>query len=126
MPIFGFPAPAFVIEGDPEAVRDTGRAYGRPDPGGRDPPHLEVAHGAFASLAGASDDDGGLQDAWDDQLAAVAGLFSDGIGWLGEIPAGEMIGAGVILWGAGDTLDTTVDWAEGGISACGDGGGAVV
>lgn len=36
-----------------------------------------------------------------------------GIGWLGEIPAGAVLGAGMVLWGAGDTLDTTVDWAEG-------------
>ena len=267
MPTFSFPAASFVIEGDPGAVRETGRAYGRfattageaaaglraLDSGswvGSEgdlfrarvdgiPPPLDVANGAFAqvaraldgfadvlasaqgrmagvradaehafsALAGAGDGagPGGLQDAWDDQLAAaaglrsqvveaaqqaaasvraagrvsptaglgwlanhwedgqrwlsarvddlkdfvaehagvlrtlakglrwagmalvaigavvavvsfVAGLFTDGIGWLGEIPAGTLIGAGLVLWGAGDTLDTTVDWAEGRIS----------
>jgi hypothetical protein len=45
----------------------------------------------------------------------AAGVFSFGIGWLGEIPAGAVLGTGMILWGAGDALDTTVDWAEGGI-----------
>jgi hypothetical protein len=266
MPTFSFPAASFVIEGDPGAVRETARAYGRfattageaaaglraLDSGswvgsegdlfrarvGGIPPPLDVANGAFAqvaraldgfadvlasaqgrmagvradaehafsALAGAGDGagPGGLQDAWDDQLAAaglrsqvveaaqqaaasvraagrvsptaglgwlanhwedgqrwlsarvddlkdfvaehagvlrtlakglrwagmalvaigavvavvsfVAGLFTDGIGWLGEIPAGTLIGAGLVLWGAGDTLDTTVDWAEGRIS----------
>ena len=267
MPTFSFPARAFVIEGDPEAVQESGRAYGRfattageaaadlralnlgswvGSEGdlfrarvGGIPPPLDVANGAFAqvaraldgfadvlasaqgrmagvradaehafsALAGAGDGagPGGLQDAWDDQLAAaaglrsqvveaaqqaaasvraagrvsptaglgwlanhwedgqrwlsarvddlkdfvaehagvlrtlakglrwagmalvaigavvavvsfVAGLFTDGIGWLGEIPAGTLIGAGLVLWGAGDTLDTTVDWAEGRIS----------
>ena len=29
MATFSFPAAAFVVEGDPEAVRDSGRAYGR-------------------------------------------------------------------------------------------------
>jgi hypothetical protein len=29
MPTFSFPARAFIIEGDPEAVRESGRAYGR-------------------------------------------------------------------------------------------------
>lgn len=265
MPTFSFPAASFVIEGDPEAVRETGRAYGRfattageaaaglrtLDSGawvgsegdlfrarvGEIPPPLDVANGAFAQVARALDGfadvlaaaqgrmagvradaehafsalaragagDGGLQDAWDDQLTAaaglrsqvveaaqqaaasiraagrasptagqgwladhwedgqrwlsarlddlkdfvadhagvlrtlakglrwagmalvaigavvaavsfVAGLFTDGIGWLGEVPAGSLIGAGLVLWGAGDTLDTTVDWAEGRIS----------
>ena len=267
MPTFSFPAASFVIEGDPGAVRETARAYGRfattageaaaglraLDSGswvgsegdlfrarvGGIPPPLDVANGAFAqvaraldgfadvlasaqgrmagvradaehafsALAGAGDGagPGGLQDAWDDQLTAaaglrsqvveaaqqaaasvraagrvsptaglgwlanhwedgqrwlsarvddlkdfvaehagvlrtlakglrwagmalvaigavvavvsfVAGLFTDGIGWLGEIPAGTLIGAGLVLWGAGDTLDTTVDWAEGRIS----------
>jgi hypothetical protein len=266
MPTFSFPAASFVIEGDPEAVRETGRAYGRfattageaaaglrtlgsgswvGSEGdlfrarvGEIPPPLDVANGAFAQVARALDGfadvlasaqgrmagvradaehafsalaragdgaGGGLQDAWDDQLTAaaglrgqvveaaqqaaasiraagrasptagqswladhwedgqrwlsarlddlkdfvaehagvlrtlakglrwagmalvavgavvavvsfVAGLFSDGIGWLGEIPAGTLIGAGMVLWGAGDTLDTTVDWAEGRIS----------
>jgi hypothetical protein len=263
MPTFSFPAASFVIEGDPEAVRETGLAYGRfaTTAGeaaaglrtlgsgswvggegdlfrarvGEIPPPLDVANGAFAQVARALDGfadvlasaqgrmagvradaehafsalaragdgaGGGLQDAWDDQLTAaaglrgqvveaaqqaaasiraagrasptagqswladhwedgqrwlsarlddlkdfvaehagvlrtlakglrwagmalvavgavvavvsfVAGLFSDGIGWLGEIPAGTLIGAGMVLWGAGDTLDTTVDWAEG-------------
>ena len=265
MPTFSFPAASFVIEGDPEAVRETGRAYGRfattageaaagvraLDSGawvgsegdlfrarlGEIPPPLDLANGAFAQVARALDGfadvlaaaqgrmagvradaehafsalaragagDGGLQDAWDDQLTAaaglrsqvveaaqqaaasiraagrasptagqswladhwddgqrwlsarvddlkdfvaehagvlrtlakglrwagmalvaigavvaavsfVAGLFTDGIGWLGEVPAGSLIGAGLVLWGAGDTLDTTVDWAEGRIS----------
>jgi hypothetical protein len=265
MSTFDFPAATFVIEGDPEAVRESGRAYGRfattaaeaanglrgLDSGswvgsegdtfrgrlGEIPPHLDVAQGAFAqvareldgfadvlaaaqgrmagvradaeqthdSLAGAGDDDRGLQDAWDGQLAAAAGLraqvleaaqraaagiraagrtsptagrgwladawedskhwlsaraddlrnfvaehagalrtlakvlrwvgmalaaigaavaaisfvagfFSAGTGWLGEVPAGALIGAGMVLWGAGDALDTTVDWAEGRIS----------
>jgi hypothetical protein len=255
-----FPAATFVIEGDPEAVRDSGRAYGRfaatageaatslrgLDSGAwvgsegdlfrarlsEVPPHLDVAHGAFsqvaraldsfadtlaaaqgrmaaaradaeqtlASLAGARADR--LQGTWDEQLAVaagiraqvleaarqtgasiraagrtsptagqgwladswhdvtswvsdpledlkdfvaehasglrllakglrwvgiamvaigaavaaisfVAGYFSLGIGWLGEIPAGALIGVGMALWGAGDTLDTTIDWAEG-------------
>ena len=43
----------------------------------------------------------------------VAGFFSFGVGWLGEIPAGTLIATGMLLWGAGDALDTTVDWAEG-------------
>jgi hypothetical protein len=46
-------------------------------------------------------------------ISFVAGYFSLGIGWLGEIPAGALIGVGMALWGAGDTLDTTIDWAEG-------------
>jgi hypothetical protein len=266
MSTFDFPAATFVIEGDPEAVRDSGRAYGRfattaaeaanglrgLDSGswvgsegdsfrgrvGELCPHLEAAQGAFAQvaraldgfaevlgaaqgrmagvraeaaqthawLAGAGgDDDRGLQDAWDGQLAAAAGLraqvleaaqraaagiraagrvsptagrgwlaeawedgrrwlsaraddlrnvvaehagvlrtlakglrwvgmalvvvgaavaaisvvagfFSAGTGWLGEVPAGAMVGGGMVLWGVGDALDTTVDWAEGRIS----------
>jgi hypothetical protein len=265
MSSFDFPAATFVIEGDPEAVRDSGRAYGRfattaaeaanglrgLDSGawvgsegdifrgrvGELPPPLEVAQGAFsqvaraldgfaevlaaaqgrmagvradaegthAALARAGDDDRGLQDAWDDQLAAAAGLrvqvleaaqraaagiraagrtspsagqgwlaeawadgtrwlsaraddlrnvvaehagglrtlakvlrwvgialvavgaavaaisfvagfFSAGTGWLGEVPAGALVGWGLVLWGVGDALDTTVDWAEGKIS----------
>jgi hypothetical protein len=43
----------------------------------------------------------------------VAGFFSFGVGWLGELPAGTLIATGMLLWGAGDALDTTVDWAEG-------------
>jgi hypothetical protein len=39
-------------------------------------------------------------------LSLAAGVFSFGIGWLGEIPAGAVLGAGMVLWGAGDTLDT--------------------
>lgn len=268
MATFGFPAASFVIEGDPEAVRETGRAYGRfattaaevaadlraLDSGSwvgsegdlfrarvaEIPPPLDVANGAFAQVARALEgfadvltvaqgrmagvradaeqahsslarataegsDPGGLKDAWNDQVTTaaalhaqvveaaqraavsiraagrssptagqgwladhwedgqrwlsgrlddlkdfvaehagvlrtlakvlrgvgmalvavgavvaavsfVAGLFTDGIGWLGEIPAGTLIGAGMVLWGAGDTLDTTVDWAEGRIS----------
>jgi type VII secretion system ESX-1 substrate len=46
----------------------------------------------------------------------VAGFFSFGTGWLGEIPAGTLIATGMVLWGIGDALDTTVDWAEGKIS----------
>jgi hypothetical protein len=49
-------------------------------------------------------------------VSFVAGVFSFGIGWLGEIPAGAVLGAGLVLWGAGDTLDTTIGWAEGRIS----------
>jgi hypothetical protein len=267
MPTFSFPARAFVIEGDPEAVQESGRAYGRfattageaaadlralnlgswvGSEGdafrarlGEIPPHLEVAHGAFAQVARALDGFADvlasaqgrmagvradaeqtfsslararadhpeapvdrLEGAWDDQLTTAAGLraqvleaakraavsiraagrssptadqswltdgwedgrrwlsnrvddlrnfvaehagglrvlakalrwvgmalvavgaalavlslaagvFSFGIGWLGEIPAGAVLGAGMVLWGAGDTLDTTVDWAEG-------------
>jgi len=265
MATFSFPAAAFVVEGDPEAVRDSGRAYGRfatvagqavadlrsLDSGswvgsegdtfrsrvGELPPHLEVAHGAcaqvaraldgfadvlaaaqgrmagvradaeqtFSSLADAAADGSRLQAVWEEQLAAAAGLraqvveaaghaaasiraagrtsptagqswlagnledagrwlsarlddlkdfaaehasglrllakglrwvgmalvaigaalaavsfvagfFSFGTGWLGEIPAGAVLGTGMILWGAGDALDTTVDWAEGRIS----------
>jgi hypothetical protein len=268
VPTFTFPAAAFAIEGDPEAVRETGRRYGRfataageaaadlraLDSGswvgsegdafrarlGELPPHLDVAHGAFAQVARALDgfadvlasaqgrmagvradaeqtfsalarasadpsDLRGLQEALDDQFTAaagvraqvleaaqraaagiraagrssptaaqgwladkwedatrwlsnraddlrsfvaehasglrmlakvlrwvgmalvavgaalaalsfVAGVFSFGIGWLGEIPAGAVLGAGAILWGAGDALDSTVDWAEGRIS----------
>jgi hypothetical protein len=134
MPTFSFPAASSIIEGDPEAVRETGRAYGRfavtaaqaaadlgrLDAGfwvgsegdrfrarlGEIPPHLGLAHGAFAqvaraldgfadtlaaaqvrmagvradaehafsALAGAGADDHRLQGAWDDQLAAAAGL----------------------------------------------------
>ena len=79
MPTFSFPAATYAIEGDPEAVRETGRVYGRfattageagadlrgLDSGGwvgsegdvfrarlgEIPPHLEVAHGAFAQVA---------------------------------------------------------------------------
>jgi uncharacterized membrane protein YphA (DoxX/SURF4 family) len=46
-------------------------------------------------------------------VSFVAGFFSLGVGWLGEIPAGTLIATGMLLWGAGDVLDTTVDWAEG-------------
>lgn len=46
-------------------------------------------------------------------ISFVAGLFSLGIGWLGELPAGAIMAAGFALWGAGDALDSTVDWAEG-------------
>jgi hypothetical protein len=46
-------------------------------------------------------------------LSLVAGLFSFGIGWLGEVPAGLTMQGGFLLWGAGDALDSTVDWAEG-------------
>ena len=46
-------------------------------------------------------------------VSFVAGFFSLGAGWLGEIPAGTLIATGMLLWGAGDALDTTVDWAEG-------------
>jgi hypothetical protein len=46
-------------------------------------------------------------------VSFVAGFFSFGTGWLGEIPAGALIATGMLLWGAGDALDTTVDWAEG-------------
>jgi hypothetical protein len=46
-------------------------------------------------------------------VSFVAGFFSFGTGWLGEIPAGTLIATGMLLWGAGDALDTTVDWAEG-------------
>jgi hypothetical protein len=268
MPTFSFPAATFVIEGDPEAVRETGRAYGRYattageaagqlralDSGswvgsegdlfrarlGEIPPPLDVAQGAFAQVARALDgfadvlaaaqarmagvradaeltysslraaeaggsDQRPLEGAWDDHVAAagglrdqvleaarqaaasiraagrssptagqgwlaaawedgrrwvgnrvddlkrfiaehaeglrvlakvlrwvgialvavgaalaalsfVAGFFSFGLGWLGEIPAGAVLGAGLVLWGAGDALDTTVDWAEGRIS----------
>ena len=49
-------------------------------------------------------------------VSLVAGFFSFGVGWLGEIPAGTLIATGLVLWGAGDALDTTVDWAEGKIS----------
>ena len=49
-------------------------------------------------------------------VSFVAGFFSFGTGWLGEIPAGTLIATGMLLWGAGDALDTTVDWAEGKIS----------
>jgi hypothetical protein len=49
-------------------------------------------------------------------LSFVAGVFSFGIGWLGTLPAGTIMQAGFVLWGAGDTLDTTVDWAEGKIT----------
>jgi hypothetical protein len=46
-------------------------------------------------------------------ISFVAGVFSFGTGWLGEIPAGTLVATGMLLWGAGDALDTTVDWAEG-------------
>jgi hypothetical protein len=49
-------------------------------------------------------------------ISLVAGFFSVGTGWLGEVPAGALVGWGMVLWGAGDALDTTVDWAEGRIS----------
>ena len=49
-------------------------------------------------------------------VSFVAGFFSFGTGWLGEIPAGTLIATGMVLWGVGDALDTTVDWAEGEIS----------
>ena len=49
-------------------------------------------------------------------VSFVAGFFSLGTGWLGEIPAGTLIATGMALWGVGDALDTTVDWAEGKIS----------
>jgi hypothetical protein len=49
-------------------------------------------------------------------ISLVAGFFSFGTGWLGEIPAGTLVATGLLLWGAGDALDATVDWAEGRIS----------
>jgi hypothetical protein len=270
MPTYSFPATAFVVEGNPEAVREAGRAYGRfattagqasADLHGLDsgawvgsegdlfrarvaelPPHLDTAHGAFSQVATALDgfadalqgaqgrmagvragaeqtfselraaqaeqdqprverlrdtfdgqvttatglrngvvaaaqqaaqairaagrtsptaDQSWLAGKWEgfqrwgsDRLADlkgfiaehaevfrfiadalrvvgmvlvgvgvlvaavsfVAGFFSFGTGWLGEIPAGTLIATGMVLWGVGDALDTTVDWAEGKIS----------
>ncbi len=52
-------------------------------------------------------------------LSAAAGFFSFGIGWLGEIPAGLLFMIGSGLWGAGDALDTVVDWGEGKIDGSG-------
>jgi hypothetical protein len=45
-------------------------------------------------------------------LSAVAGFFSFGIGWLGELPAGGIMTAGFALWGGADALDKAVDWGE--------------
>ncbi len=52
-------------------------------------------------------------------LSFIAGFFSFGIGWLGEVPAGALIVAGFALWGLGDALDTAVDWGEGKIDGNG-------
>jgi hypothetical protein len=46
-------------------------------------------------------------------LSVVAGLFSLGTGGLGTLPAGLIMQSGFLLWGVGDALDTTFDWAEG-------------
>jgi hypothetical protein len=84
MATYAFPAELFTVEGDPEAVRESGRAYGqfaavageaaaslgRLDSGGwvgsegdlfrarvaELPPHLDTAHGAFAQVSRALDD----------------------------------------------------------------------
>jgi hypothetical protein len=81
--VYSFPADAFVVEGDPEAVRESGRSYGRfvaiaaeaaaglrgldagawvGSEGDRFraqvaelPPHLDTAHSAFGQVAGALD-----------------------------------------------------------------------
>jgi hypothetical protein len=97
MTTYSFPAATFVIEGDPEAVRDSGRAYGRfaatageaatslrgLDSGAwvgsegdlfrarlsEIPPHLDVAHGAFSQVARAL-------DSFADTLAAAQGRMA--------------------------------------------------
>jgi hypothetical protein len=102
MPTFSFPARAFVIEGDPEAVQESGRAYGRfattageaaadlralnlgswvGSEGdafrarlGEIPPHLEVAHGAFAQVARALD---GFADVLASAQGRMAGVRAD-------------------------------------------------
>ena len=84
MATYAFPADLLTVEGDPEAVRESGRAYGRfatvageaaATLGGIDcggwvgsegdlfrarlaelPPHLDTAHGAFAQVSRALDD----------------------------------------------------------------------
>jgi hypothetical protein len=84
MATYAFPADLLTLEGDPEAVRESGRAYGRfatvageaaATLGGIDsggwvgsegdlfrarlaelPPHLDTAHGAFAQVSRALDD----------------------------------------------------------------------
>ena len=46
-------------------------------------------------------------------VSFVAGLFSFGVGGVGALPAGVIMQAGFLVWGGGDALATTVDWAEG-------------
>ena len=102
MPTFSFPAKAFGIDGDPQAVRESGRAYGRfattageatadlrvLDSGswvgsegdafrarlGEIPPHLEVAHSAFAQVARALD---GFADMLASAQGRMAGVRAD-------------------------------------------------
>ena len=49
-------------------------------------------------------------------VSFVAGLFSFGVGGVGALPAGLIMQAGFLVWGGGDALASTVDWAEGRIT----------
>ncbi|MFI0352908.1 WXG100 family type VII secretion target [Actinomadura sp. 9N407] len=49
-------------------------------------------------------------------VAMIAAAFIPVLGWLAELPLGGIFAAGAILFGAGDFLGNTVDWAEGKIS----------
>ena len=99
MATYTFPADGFLVEGDPEAVRESGRAYGRfaalagetaaglrrLDSGAwvgsegdlfrarvaEIPPHLDTAHSAFAQVAGAL---GGFADVLADAKGQMAGI----------------------------------------------------
>lgn len=46
-------------------------------------------------------------------ISALAGLATAGIGWLGEIPATELMNVGFALWAGADALDASADWADG-------------
>lgn len=102
MAAYTFPVDTFTIDGDPEAVRESGRAYGRfattaaEAAGGlraldsdawvgrggdlfRDrvaelPPHLDTTHGAFAQVARALD---GFADALEAAQRQMAGVRVD-------------------------------------------------
>jgi hypothetical protein len=102
MAIYAFPADGFVVQGDPEAVRESGRSYGRfatlagetaAGLRGQDsafwigsegdlfrarvaeiPPHLDTAHSAFAQVAGAL---GGFADVLADAKGQMTGIRAD-------------------------------------------------
>ena len=102
MATYTFPADGFVVQGDPEAVRESGRAYGRfatlagetaaglrgLDSGAwvgsegdlfrarvaEIPPHLDTAHSAFAQVAGAL---GGFADVLADAQGQMAGIRAE-------------------------------------------------
>jgi Nucleotidyltransferase domain len=102
MAAYTFPVDTFTIEGDPEAVRESGRAYGRfattaaeaaaglraldsdawvgregdlfRDRVAELPPHLDTTHGAFAQVARALD---GFADALEAAQRQMAGVRVD-------------------------------------------------